>query len=60
MPMHDTDRQETWEQEGNRVNAASFQKDLSSRIDTATLCPYELIEIGPGHLGKGSDSLEWI
>jgi hypothetical protein len=56
--MHDKERQETKEQEVNRVNAASFQKVLGSRIDTATLCPYELIEIGPGHLGRGSDSPE--
>jgi hypothetical protein len=58
--MHDKERQETKEQEINRVSTASIQQVLGSTIDTPTLCPYELIEIGPGHLGRGSDSPELI
>ena len=50
--MHDKEGQETKKQEVNRASTASIQKVLGSRIDTAILCPYELIEIGPGHLER--------
>ena len=52
------------EQEGTKAQETKQPfvtwKIRTPKTDTVAFGPYELIEIGPSHLGEGSDCPEWI